>query len=51
MLWKVEQHPTEGEVEFYRPIVVLEGYVDHTDGRIGGEWKKMIELTDDGKWG
>jgi len=37
-------HPTGG-------FVYLEGYLDETDGKDGGDWKKVIELTDDHDWG
>ena len=37
-------HPTGG-------FVHLEGYLDETDGKDGGDWKKVIELIDDHDWG
>ena len=30
--------------------VVLEGFMDNTDGMNGGDWKKLFEFTDDGTW-
>jgi hypothetical protein len=40
----------EGDIEYIKPIVVHKGYKDDTDGRDGGDWKKIIEFTDDGNW-
>ena len=32
------------------PHVVLEAFMDNTDGMNGGEWKKLFEFTDNGTW-